>query len=746
VQGEYKSYELHAEYLPIIRSFAVVSEVLGETVTVYKYNHLVGWQITVLSLKLSQKASLSMSAKRYSPGDMYTFIMDAPEIAYENALTNFPQGFRRDTLAFDLYSWDDDAIYEIKDNWIYFKSAHVDYAVSADLGQPDKTLGYGIPLAGSGHQTVAWNESIGALIDRINNNAIIKKFFFASLKFTRSDSANPGFFEYDYLPDYRAEIPKSVLDDVTLRDDLVITLRAGTGYTFTTSSYTVDDISNTIDLSCDWTFNYEYSEYFDFDGISFNSVTELVNEINARLAPQIGSSIFEAQVVGAHGGDSTNSLLADSGPIAEVSETFTANTLTDELSVGRTDWFVNDVVRFTTTGVLPSPLIAGMDYYVVSKTGTGSNIKLKVSASFGGAAVNITSLGTGVHTIRRRFVNLYVNPLSVTQSAMQLRVRNSSGTNFTIVNPRFSIPSAQGSLQLTCTIVYNDVFSVSGIDFSSMTFGDLSSYISSIPGYPEAIFNTLFNSQLTNEQYRYFEATRLYWTPSRAITTGTSLQAHMDDIVALRLLNANPQANIQITTTAMQVVSFKTYSVNLPTDKDIHGWVDTIRGNFKTGMLSTDVVPIKVDGIIYGLPNTLPQTQLEPDNKPAHVFFGILGDIRWVQISDYELRTQYNYVKERLGMPWKNDSGIVQPDYYTPEQYNVGNPYAIDLDNFLGYMKSVRYNQIENSVINEALTQNKYFWLYMKFHKEFGCDQRVKALTKQIADQENDSEILSELG
>jgi len=122
-----------------------------------------------------------------------------------------------------------------------------------------------------------------------------------------------------------------------------------------------------------------------------------------------------------------------------------------------------------------------------------------------------------------------------------------------------------------------------------------------------------------------------------------------------------------------------------------------------------------------------------------------MGDIRYLQVSDFNLYNQFNHVKNRLGKPWKDDQGIVRPDYYTPEQYNVDNPLAIDIDNFLGYLKSGRYNQIKDSVINEAVVSNKYFWLYMKFHREFGSDQLVISLKDRIEKNKTDANTLGQL-
>jgi hypothetical protein len=96
-------------------------------------------------------------------------------------------------------------------------------------------------------------------------------------------------------------------------------------------------------------------------------------------------------------------------------------------------------------------------------------------------------------------------------------------------------------------------------------------------------------------------------------------------------------------------------------------------------------------------------------------------------------------------MPWSDEQGNLMYDYYTPEKFNENNKCAIDLNNFLGYLRTGRYNQIKNSIINEAVISNKYLWLYMKFHKEFGCDQRAKMLEDAIQKGETDIETLNQV-
>ena len=53
-------------------------------------------------------------------------------------------------------------------------------------------------------------------------------------------------------------------------------------------------------------------------------------------------------------------------------------------------------VRFTTTGTLPAPLVAGRTYYTLSAGRTADSFR--ISASLNGAAINTTTAGSGVHT------------------------------------------------------------------------------------------------------------------------------------------------------------------------------------------------------------------------------------------------------------------------------------------------------------------------------------------------------------
>lgn len=60
---------------------------------------------------------------------------------------------------------------------------------------------------------------------------------------------------------------------------------------------------------------------------------------------------------------------------------------------------VNSQVTFNTPGAVPTPLVAGTTYYVVSSI-VGTNTVIQVSATPGGSAITITQTGSGTTTIK----------------------------------------------------------------------------------------------------------------------------------------------------------------------------------------------------------------------------------------------------------------------------------------------------------------------------------------------------------
>lgn len=104
--------------------------------------------------------------------------------------------------------------------------------------------------------------------------------------------------------------------------------------------------------------------------------------------------------IGGVSGKEFNSYLVKQGALKgsvqeDTSVTFTVDTSTDILTTQVRSFSDGDTVYVTTSDTLPSPLDWITTYYVVSSTGTS----FKLSLTFGGAAINITTAGTGVHYI-----------------------------------------------------------------------------------------------------------------------------------------------------------------------------------------------------------------------------------------------------------------------------------------------------------------------------------------------------------
>lgn len=59
----------------------------------------------------------------------------------------------------------------------------------------------------------------------------------------------------------------------------------------------------------------------------------------------------------------------------------------------------DEIVQAETTGTLPAPLVINTDYYIVNRT----NTTVELSATEGGAPINLTSNGTGTHAINLMF-------------------------------------------------------------------------------------------------------------------------------------------------------------------------------------------------------------------------------------------------------------------------------------------------------------------------------------------------------
>jgi hypothetical protein len=128
---------------------------------------------------------------------------------------------------------------------------------------------------------------------------------------------------------------------------------------------------------------------------------------NISLDPRVASGDFHAQLTEEDPYQTLNNIQGFSA-VREYPEfpggnpilgTFTAAT-TDLITLNSHGLLAGDRVRFTNTGgALPAGLAAATNYFVIA-SGLTANA-FKVSATVGGAAVDITDTGTGTHTAIR---------------------------------------------------------------------------------------------------------------------------------------------------------------------------------------------------------------------------------------------------------------------------------------------------------------------------------------------------------
>lgn len=103
---------------------------------------------------------------------------------------------------------------------------------------------------------------------------------------------------------------------------------------------------------------------------------------------------------------------------------FVASAAANSLTVaGPRAWAANDPVWFASSGTLPAPLAAGTRYYV--KTAAAGVYTLAATA--GGAEINLTDAGTGLHMIAPRALVLSEPPRNVDERDRTLELYCSEG-------------------------------------------------------------------------------------------------------------------------------------------------------------------------------------------------------------------------------------------------------------------------------------------------------------------------------
>jgi hypothetical protein len=125
-----------------------------------------------------------------------------------------------------------------------------------------------------------------------------------------------------------------------------------------------------------------------------------INGLQAALDAKSGTD--HTHIIGDVGGLQT--ALDDKSNVGHVhasydnAHEFTADVAANTLNVGGFEFFsLDDRVYLASSGTLPAGLSVGAYYYVVGITTS----TLQLSASLGGAAIDITDVGTGTHSIHR---------------------------------------------------------------------------------------------------------------------------------------------------------------------------------------------------------------------------------------------------------------------------------------------------------------------------------------------------------
>lgn len=108
-------------------------------------------------------------------------------------------------------------------------------------------------------------------------------------------------------------------------------------------------------------------------------------------------------------------------------------------------WSAGQRVRFSTTGVLPDPLIPGNDYYLVPTVNTGT---FSISDTVGGPAIETTGSQSGVHSVigvgagsQRLFIGLVMGCTEQGGQANTIKMLQSTiATNSNIVKVAAAAP------------------------------------------------------------------------------------------------------------------------------------------------------------------------------------------------------------------------------------------------------------------------------------------------------------------
>lgn len=174
---------------------------------------------------------------------------------------------------------------------------------------------------------------------------------------------------------------------------------------------------------------------------------------------------------------------------------------------------VGDMVRFSSTGALPAPLVAGRNYWVYSSTATTLTVRYGRSED---TAITMTDAGTGAHSIHQTGVKDLLDEAGWNGGTLILyghafidvptlpAYENSTDWLVALLNDLSAREEAGTAEVVTFTDIYNDIFSVSrAIDTVGLTDAALDDVAAKILLNPESPIKTDANGRVSSTNIIY---------------------------------------------------------------------------------------------------------------------------------------------------------------------------------------------------------------------------------------------------
>jgi hypothetical protein len=158
-------------------------------------------------------------------------------------------------------------------------------------------------------------------------------------------------------------------------------------------------------------------------------------------------------------------------------------------------YHTSDMVRITSTGTIPAGLTAGTDYYIIKNDYWSFRLATSLENAENGIAIDITSQGTGTHTINLQRVRIFWN--LAWQPHMVASETAADTTVFNAINPLSTFRSKQGVDYITVGST-----GISGITlyFDQALIGNIASgtKFKMVPGFAQERFHMagIFKSRI----------------------------------------------------------------------------------------------------------------------------------------------------------------------------------------------------------------------------------------------------------